>query len=310
MSKFASDRARALYAETYDLRVPDWPGEIDFYTELAMRASREDGSILELACGTGRVAVRLAHAGARVVGLDSSAAMLAVARRKSDGMANVRWVEGDMRSFELGESFRLIIIPGHSFQNLLTAADQLACMQCIERHLDGEGVLVLHVDHMNMRWLGSLPVAHGDATPTVEMFSHPRTGSQIRSLQTWSYEPATQTAVSQTVTLREDNPKALLLTGEDLEGAQLEFTITEAPKHGRIKNSPPAIRYLPDLNFYGTDMLRFTVSDGNLTSAPATVTLTVQPVNDAPVGILQSLSTPLNTPVTASLGGSDVEDRA
>lgn len=39
MSKFATERAREFYAQVYDACVPDWPGEIDFYHELAAKVS-------------------------------------------------------------------------------------------------------------------------------------------------------------------------------------------------------------------------------------------------------------------------------
>jgi len=81
-------------AQLYDASVPDWPGEIDFYRELAAEAQSNGGAVLEVACGTGRVAVRLAQDGVSVVGIDLSAAMLDVAREKSVGIRNVRWVEG------------------------------------------------------------------------------------------------------------------------------------------------------------------------------------------------------------------------
>ena len=55
--------------------------------------------------------------------------MLDVAQQKSGGMGNLRWVQGDMRSFDLGERFGLAIIPGHSFQNILTPEDQCACLR-------------------------------------------------------------------------------------------------------------------------------------------------------------------------------------
>ena len=77
-------------AELYDASVPNWPGEIDFYQDLAAEATAKGGAVLEVACGTGRVAVRLAHSGARVVGLDRSVAMLDVARQKSRGMPRMR----------------------------------------------------------------------------------------------------------------------------------------------------------------------------------------------------------------------------
>ena len=60
MSKFASKRARAFYAETYEAAVADWPGEIAFYRELAAEADARGQAGLEVACGTGRVAIRLA----------------------------------------------------------------------------------------------------------------------------------------------------------------------------------------------------------------------------------------------------------
>jgi ubiquinone/menaquinone biosynthesis C-methylase UbiE len=90
-------------ANLYDLAVQDWPGELVFYRGLAERAQAGGGGVLELACGTGRMAVRLAQEGVRVVGLDHSAAMLAIAREKSAGMANTRWVEACYGDFFQGE---------------------------------------------------------------------------------------------------------------------------------------------------------------------------------------------------------------
>ena len=199
MSKFASKGARAFYAETYEATVADWPGEIGLYRELAAGADAKGQGVLEVACGTGRVAIRLARAGFAVVGLDLSEAMLEVARVKSAGMDNVRWVQGDMRSFDLGETFGLIIIPGHSFQNLLTAADQAACLESIGRHLVTGGTLVVHLDHPEVDWLGGLAGDQGGVFAESRRFTHPRTGREVRTLQAWWYEPATQTAISHKV---------------------------------------------------------------------------------------------------------------
>jgi len=65
-----TESANELYAELYDASVPDWPGEIDFYRALAAEAIARGEAVLELACGTGRVALRLAQAGTRVVGAE------------------------------------------------------------------------------------------------------------------------------------------------------------------------------------------------------------------------------------------------
>lgn len=109
------ERNAEFSAQIYDVSVSDWPGELAFYRELAAGAERSGGAILEIACGTGRIATRLAQDGFTVVGLDTSPQMLEVARQKGQGMDNLRWVRSDMRSFDLGEAFTLITIPGHSF---------------------------------------------------------------------------------------------------------------------------------------------------------------------------------------------------
>lgn len=196
MATYSSERVREFYAKTYDAVVPDWPGEIDFYRGLAAETQRMGQAVLEIACGTGRVTMCLAQDGIDIVGLDLSPAMLSVAREKSVGMSNVRWVQGDMRSFELGETFGLAIIPGHSFQNILTAEDQVATLKSIKQHLIPGGVLVVHLDHLSVSWLGALTEDQGGVFTSTGSFIHPKTGQQIRTSQAWSYETTTQTAIS------------------------------------------------------------------------------------------------------------------
>jgi SAM-dependent methyltransferase len=166
---------------------------------LAAEVPSKGHAVLEVACGTGQVAIRLARDGVEVVGLDLSAAMLDVAREKSAGMSSTRWVQGDIVSFELGETFGLVIIPGHAFQNLLTAADQVACLESIARHLSLGGTLVVHLDHQNVSWLGDLTRDRGGVFERAEEFCHPKTGRRTRTSRAWPYEACTQTALAQTV---------------------------------------------------------------------------------------------------------------
>jgi SAM-dependent methyltransferase len=170
----------------------DWPGELDFYRRLASRA---DGTVIEIACGTGRVTIPLTQAGVEMVGLDHSTQMLAEARRKSASISNVRWVQADMRSFDLAEHFALAIIPGHSFQNLLTGDDQLACLEQIGAHLRPGGKLVVHLDHQDVDWLGDLFKSAGGVSEPSRLITDPATGRQLRVTEIWSYERADQTAV-------------------------------------------------------------------------------------------------------------------
>jgi SAM-dependent methyltransferase len=114
------------------------PGDtgVAFYSALAREAG---GSVLELACGTGRVAIPIARLGFPVTGLDIVPGMLAQARSKSAGLS-VRWVEGDARTFDLREHFRLIFLTGNAFQAFVTNAEQAAVLLRVHAHLDTEGL--------------------------------------------------------------------------------------------------------------------------------------------------------------------------
>jgi SAM-dependent methyltransferase len=149
---------------------------------------------LEVGCGTGRVTLQLAQTGIRIVGMDLSPSMLAAARQKSQHLPNLRWVEADMQAFELGECFDLILIPGHSFQFMLTSADQFACLTCIRKHLVPDGKLVVHLDHQNLGWLGGLVQGQGTGFELAGEYHQDLMDGSIRKWNAWSYEPATQTA--------------------------------------------------------------------------------------------------------------------
>jgi SAM-dependent methyltransferase len=96
--------------------------------------------VLELGCGTGRVLIPSARAGATITGLDKSEPMLALCSAKltaepAEVQARATLLIGDMRDFSLGREFSLITTPFRSFQRLLTVADQLACLEAVRRHL-------------------------------------------------------------------------------------------------------------------------------------------------------------------------------
>lgn len=189
-----------LMARIYHARGIAWPGELEFYLDLAAQATAQGQPVLEVACGTGRIAVRLAQAGAQVTGFDLSPAMLEVASQHSRGLAGLRWLEADMRSFNIraagGETqtFGLILVPGHSFQHLLTIPDQLACLERVRRHLAPGGRFVLHLDHQDFAWLGNLK---GDFEPGEDL-TDPLTGHHVRTQRAWAYQPSSQTAVALT----------------------------------------------------------------------------------------------------------------
>ncbi|HEY9248932.1 MAG TPA: Ig-like domain-containing protein, partial [Rariglobus sp.] len=115
------------------------------------------------------------------------------------------------------------------------------------------------------------------------------------------------TALAQTATTAEDTPLALTLAGADVDGDSLAYVVTAAPAHGTLGGSAPHLTYTPAADYHGGDVFAFTVSDGVTVSAPATVTLTITPVNDAPVAQDQTLVVAANTGVTFTLAGTDPE---
>lgn len=145
------------FAEFYDHVVPyrSRP-DLDFYVQLAQAAG---GPVLEVGCGTGRVLLPCARAGVEMVGLDLSPSMLDVLRaqlaREGEAVrARVRIVEGDMRNFDLGETFPCVLLPFRSFQHMLTPADQRAALRRLRAHLRPGGRVVIDLFNPSIPMLG------------------------------------------------------------------------------------------------------------------------------------------------------------
>jgi large repetitive protein len=118
------------------------------------------------------------------------------------------------------------------------------------------------------------------------------------------------TAASATLTVLEDTPAAGRFVGEDVDGDLLTFSLVDGPDSGDVAGFQPAtgiFTYVPAADFSGTDTLQFQVSDGELTSAVATVTFLVAPADDVPVAHAQDLDLDEDETVELSLTGSDPE---
>jgi hypothetical protein len=115
------------------------------------------------------------------------------------------------------------------------------------------------------------------------------------------------TAQGSTVTTQEDTPAPLALTASDADGDPLTRAITQQPSHGALIGDPNtgSLTYDPDPGFTGTDSVTFTASDAASTSAPATITITVNPVDDPPTADPISLVTSAGDFVGVTLTGSD-----
>ena len=101
-------------------------------------------------------------------------------------------------------------------------------------------------------------------------------------------------ALGQTVATMEDQSATMTLLASDQDADALSFTVSN-PAHGTLTGVAPNLTYTPVHDFAGVDSFEFTVSDGALTSQPATVSVSIDPVNDPP-----TLS--LSAPPTATEG--------
>jgi uncharacterized protein (TIGR03437 family) len=110
------------------------------------------------------------------------------------------------------------------------------------------------------------------------------------------------------VTTNEDTAVAVLLSGGGGSGAPLLFSIVEGPMHGVLAGEPPNLVYTPNQDYVGADSFRFQASDGTRTSAPATVTITINEVNDPPQLTIECSvqgNTTTGTPITCQVSASD-----
>ncbi|PZM84316.1 MAG: class I SAM-dependent methyltransferase [Candidatus Melainabacteria bacterium] len=134
-------------AAIYDLD-SGWSVDRDFYLTLASDAQQK---ILDLGCGTGLLCDAYAAKGHDVTGVDPSAAMLDVARRKPHG-AMIHWVQSFSQTFESNETFDLIIMTGHAFQVLIEDEDIRATFSTIKKLLSADGSFVFESRNPAINW--------------------------------------------------------------------------------------------------------------------------------------------------------------
>ena len=117
--------------------------DIGFYVE---EAKRSGGPVVELGVGTGRIAIPIARAGIHVIGVDSSAGMLEVARERADAEGvdlDLRF--GDLRSPPVEGEFPLVISPFRALLHMETDEDRRAALRAIHGLVEPAGRFVFDV---------------------------------------------------------------------------------------------------------------------------------------------------------------------
>lgn len=142
----------SAYAHFYDAMYADkdYARECDTIEEAIRRHGNGGayGAILDLGCGTGGHAIPLAQRRYDVTGIDLSADMVTLARRKAaDASVRATFREGDMRQLHVGRTFDVVLILFAALGYQTEAADVEAALRNARRHLRPGGILVLDVWH-------------------------------------------------------------------------------------------------------------------------------------------------------------------
>ncbi|WP_159434959.1 tandem-95 repeat protein [Rubritalea squalenifaciens] len=114
-------------------------------------------------------------------------------------------------------------------------------------------------------------------------------------------------ANAQSLSTAEDQNLTIQLTGSDVEGDVLSYTIKTQPLSGVLSGAGADWVYTPNPDYHGDDSFTFVVNDGSLESEEVQVSITVTPVNDAPVATNASLQLAEDGSVVVTFTGSDVD---
>lgn len=174
-------------ARQYDLLAQmTAPDDLPFYRRLV---ERHGGPVLELGAGTGRVSLALAREGVEVVGLELSPELLAaaVARADAEGL-DVTFAHGDMRSFDLGRTFPLILVPYNAINHLLDDASLADALRAMRAHMDAGSRLVVDTFQPSPAFLGDAP----ERRRPILRYLDPYLDKEVRLSEEHHYDPATQ----------------------------------------------------------------------------------------------------------------------
>lgn len=173
------------HPELYDLEYASHVEDLTFYVALA----RSAGRVLELGCGTGRLSVPMARAGAEVVGLDRAEPMLRRlrARAAAEPSLRLRAVAGDMTRLDLNETFDAVFLPFNAIHHVHEAETLLEMLRRVRAHLRPGGLFALDMIVPQPKFWERDP----DGVYEVRWFPDPL-GGRMKSWENGSYDPISQ----------------------------------------------------------------------------------------------------------------------
>ncbi len=140
------------FAQVYDLFMDNVPYRT--WSEYLIKTLRtygiQDGIVLDLGCGTGTITTFLAEAGYDMIGIDSSAEMLEIARERADESEEHRfdilYLLQDMREFELYGTVRAVVCACDALNYILKEDELLTVFKLVHNYLDPEGIFIFDLN--------------------------------------------------------------------------------------------------------------------------------------------------------------------
>ena len=139
-NEFTENLSKYANPEEYDETYKSYTADLEF---IEAHLGESTQSIIELACGTGRLAIPLAKQGHLVYGVDIDAGMLKYAQHKADAEGvNIHLSVQDCTQLNLPIKSNFIYMTGNSFQHFLTNESQDALFASVKRHLNPKGEFI------------------------------------------------------------------------------------------------------------------------------------------------------------------------
>ena len=154
----------------------------ELYTGLSQGKATTPYRVVDAGCGTGRMAIELAHRGMEIVGVDLDEVMLTQARKKAP---QLDWRLGDLSTIDLGQFFDAIVLAGN-VMIYLTPGTEAATLTNMARHLKPSGLLVAAFELTPPAW-SKLTLASYDALAAASGLR------LVARWSTWQQAPWSQT---------------------------------------------------------------------------------------------------------------------
>ncbi|MCI5918131.1 MAG: class I SAM-dependent methyltransferase [Roseburia sp.] len=140
--------AYTSFAQVYDLFMDNVPYEewCEYIKSLLKEYKIEDGLVLDLGCGTGKLTRLLEDAGYDMIGIDYSEEMLEIAREHQEEGSNILYLLQDMREFELYGTVRAVVSVCDSMNYITEEEDLLQVFRLVNNYLDPKGLFIFDLN--------------------------------------------------------------------------------------------------------------------------------------------------------------------